>query len=225
MYYIATIGNDGIERASDFGFNMLERILLDECFKDNKKIPEGLIKEKRFCLYEDNLNINSREVAGQHAMELCSKYGIVLSHDNCFATVVDRKGLETILKRMRLKIHNLNDWQCSNVPKSYGLFDSLIIYDPVFMRKILSKKKYGNWDHANDRERAIDVLGRFIDFLNNSSDIESVVFYNEIFCSRWDSTGEMYFDVRGRAKGYKFLSEGKAYSYIYTPQIGVWHRL
>lgn len=224
MYYLATLSENGIEEACDFGFDLVERIILDECFKSLRNTPSGLVKEKRFCIYENNPSFSRRDILHIYASELYNRFGIYIGCDTCVATVLDGPCLKTVLEKMWMKIYNLTEWHCKNYPVIHSLFDSVVVYDPYAMRRMLSKKKYGLWDHSNDRNRALQVLGKFIDFLRDNAVPHTLVLYNEIFCSRWDSTGQIHFDTGGRVTDYRYFGEGKAFSYVYAPKIDVWQR-
>lgn len=224
MYYIASLDSNDIEEACDFGFDMVERIILDECFKSLKKIPPGLIKEKRFCVYDHNPSFNKYEIMEAHVVQLCSEYGIGIDYENCVATVLNRPCLDNVLKKIYMKINNLAEWRCKNSPLVHGLFDSVVVYDPYIMRNLLSEKKYGIWDHSRDRDLALQVLNKLIGFLKNNY-FDALVLYNEIFCSRWDSVGQIHFDTSGRVCDYHYYGEGKAYSYLYAPGVNVWQRV
>jgi hypothetical protein len=225
LYYLAALNSEGIEQACDFGFDMLERIMLDECFKALKNIPTDLIKEKRFCIYEDKPVLSRNQVIGMHAREICSRFGVYIGYDTCVATVLDGPSLYSLLYKLWIKIYNLPEWRCDNTPKVHGLFNSILVYDPSIMRKMLSEKKYGCWNHAADRKKGMQVLEKFISFLERGTPPASVVLYNEIFCSRWDATGELHIDTGGMVKEYKYFGEGKSLSYLYSPKVDVWQRV
>lgn len=225
MYYIAVLRNDGTEEVCDFGFDMLERIILDECFRDLKKPPKDLVKEKRFCLYEKNFPFDRQEILGAHVVRICNRYGIYLGPDTCFATVLDKASLKIALERMWMKVFNARQWRCKNVPQRFGLFDAVVVYDPYIMRTMLSERKYGVWNHNNDRENALQVLAKFIGFLRDYPDFDALILYNEIFCSRWESTGELYVNPYGRVTGYRYFGERKAFTYVYNPKVDIWQRV
>lgn len=225
MYYLAAQKNNGQEKAGDFGFDMLERIILDECFKEFKKVPPGLVKEKRFCIYEPNPGFKCRDILGLHAEEISSRFGIYVGYDTCFAVVLDRITLETVLDRMWMKVYNTKNWRCSRRPQKHDLFSSVILYDPCLMRGMLSQKKYGTWDHEQDRGLALQVLDKLAYFLRRHAGYDSIIFYSEIFCSRWDASGEIYFGPDGRATNYRPAGDGRAFAYLYNPQVRVWHRV
>jgi len=225
LYYLASMNSDGIERPCDFGFDMLERIILDECFKSLKEIPASLIKGKKFCFYEHKPVFDRRQIFGLRAEDVCTRFNIYIGYDTCVATVVDGPSLYSTLLKLRLKIYNLPEWHCKNYPEMHGLFDSWLVYDPYTMRRMLSEKKYGHWNHNNDRKRAIRVLDKFIGFLEHSTIPDAFIIYNEIFCSRWDATGELFFDTKGLVADYRYFGEGKAFSYIYDSKVQIWQRV
>ncbi|MCF8010821.1 MAG: hypothetical protein K9L17_08590 [Clostridiales bacterium] len=226
MYYIAAIDYNNEEMACDFGFDMLERIYLDECFKQLKEVPRDLIKEKRFCLYNNHILLKRNNILGTCAANVCRQHDIYLGYDTCCATVLDKDCLESTLKHIRIKLVNLKEWTCSSNVINYGLFDSVMVYDPYLMRSIMSEEKYGAWDYSRDQESALKVIDKFIHFLDtNKTNFKNVILYNEIFCSRWDCTGELCIDPSGYVIDYKYFEEGTAFSYLYVPSIRVWQRV
>ncbi len=225
MYYIAGVTEDGIEMGCDFGFDMIERIILDDIFLEIPfKLMGDLIAWKRFSYFGDKPEVNAADLVGQKAQRLQIEYGIDVLRENCQAVIVDRVTLLATLKRIRIKLWNLPGWQCGLNITPTELFKHIVLYHPQLLRSLLGEEKYGLWDHAEDRERALGVLNKFIDFLEGNASLQYIVLYNELTCPHWDASGEMQFDSSGRLAAFNYFGQGNGQSYKYYPELEVWQR-
>ncbi len=225
MYYIAGITKDGIEMGCDFGFAMIERIILDDIFMEIPfKVMDDLIAGKRFSYFGEWPGINAADLVGQKAQRLQAKYGIDVLRENCRAVIVERASLMVTLKRIHIKLWNLSSWQGGLYITPIGLFNHIVLYHPQLLRSLLGEEKYGLWDHAQDQERALGVLNKFIDFLAGNSGLQYVVLHNELTCSHWDASGELQFDSSGRLVACNYFGQGNGHAYKYYPEPEVWQR-
>lgn len=225
MYYIAGVNQDGSEEGCDFGFDMVERIVLDYCLKE---LPRGqardLVGEKRFTYYGKERRWQPEDMVGLSAGVVQFKYRIPLHWENCFATVVSRDQLLVALKRIRIKVDNQKRWQCGGQQEGYGFFDHIVTFEPDRLRSMLSTRKYGDWDCSKDRIIALLVLSKFIDFLQARTDVNKVILFDDIFCTRLDATAQIKFNNKGTVTGFKYLDPNDIQVYRWTPRLDVWHR-
>lgn len=225
MYYILGVAGDGLEMGCDFGFDMIERIILDDILMEvPQKVMCQLVKAKRFSYFGDKPEFKSTDLVGQKVQRLMLEYGIEVMREHCQSVVVERKPLLATLKRVRIKLWNLPGWQCSTKITPIGLFNHIVLFHPQLLRGLLGKEKYGVWNHQHDRARAIGVLDKFIDFLEHNDNLRQIVFYNELTCAHWDASGEMQFDSSGRLVSFDYFGRGNGQSYRYYPQLEVWQR-
>lgn len=225
LYYIAGINLDGFEEGCDFGFDMVERIVLDYCLKElPRNHARELVGEKRFTYYGKERKWQPRDMVGLPAGVVHFKYRIPLHWENCSATVVSRDQLLVALKRIRIKVDNQKHWQCGGHQEGHGLFDHIVTFEPDRLRSMLSIRKYGQWDSGKDRNMALLVLGKFIDFLLARTDVDQVIFFDDIFCTRLDATAQIKFNNKGITTGFKYLEPSDLQVYRWTPRLDVWHR-
>jgi len=225
LYYIAGVTKDGTEMGCDFGFDMLERILLDDIFMEIplKKMSE-LVAGKRFSYFGDKPDAQATDLVGQKVQRLQIEYGIDVLRENCQAVIIERVPLLATLKRMRIKLWNMPSWRCGSNITRIELFNHIVPYHPQLLRSLLGKEKYGVWNHADDRTHALTVLQKFIDFLEDNLDLQQIVIYNELTCSHWDASGEMQFNSRGQLVAFDYFGRGNGQSYKYYPELEVWQR-
>ncbi|WP_347490319.1 hypothetical protein ABDB91_03840 [Desulfoscipio sp. XC116] len=225
MYYIAGVTKDGMEMCCDFGFDMIERIVLDDVLMDiPQKVMDELDIAKRFSYFGDKPDVNVVDLVGQKAQRLQIKYGIDVLREHCQSVIVERKPLLAILKRMWIKLRNVPGWQCGLKIMPTELFKHIVLYHPQLLRSLLGKEKYGVWNHADDRVRAIGVLNKFIDFLEHNDNLRQIAIYNELTCPHWDASGEMRFNSSGRLVAFNYFGRGNGQSYKYYSQLEVWQR-
>ncbi|AGL03362.1 hypothetical protein [Desulfoscipio gibsoniae] len=225
MYYIAGVNETGMEMGCDFGFDMIERIVLDDILMEIPSRAIGqLVAAKRFSYFGDKPDFKTADLVGQKAQRLQAEYGIDVLREHCQSVLVVRRPLLATLKRMRIKLWNLSGWRCGLKIKPTGLFNHIVLFHPQLLRSLLGKEKYGLWNHAEDQVRAIGVLDKFIDFLEHSNDLRKIIFYNELTCPHWDASGEMEFDSIGRLMAFNYFGRGNGQSYKYYPQLEVWQR-
>jgi len=225
LYYIAGVTEDDLEMGCDFGFNMIERIVLDDILMEIplKKMCE-LVAGKRFSYFGDKPDVKVVDLVGQKAQRLQIEYGIDVLRENCRSVIVDRVLLLATLKRMRIKLWNLPGWRCGLNITPVELFNHIVLYHPQLLRSLLGEEKYGVWSHADDRVNALGVLNKFIDFLEGNLGLRQIVFYNELTCPHWDASGEMQFNSRGRLVAFNYFGRGNGQSYKYYSQLEVWQR-
>lgn len=225
MYYIAGENKDGMEMGCDFGFDMIERITLDDIFMEiPKRIIKDLIIQKRFSFFGDKPDIPLTKFIDKKAQRLQMENKLDISREHCLAAVVERESLLAVLRRSLIKVENLSDWHSSfNIIKT-DLFSDIIVFPPQLLRSMLSSEKYGEWDHGNDRMRAIQVLKKFINFLHDNHYLRYIIIYNELTCPHWDASGEIYFNNEGRLISFRYFGHGNGQSYKYYPELEVWQR-
>lgn len=225
MYYIAGVTEDGTELGCDFGFDMIERILLDEVFLD---LPPGLgaqlVAGKRFSYFGDKPGPARDKLVGHRAQALQNRFNLVVARDYCRATVINRSVLLPALKRALIKLTNMPRWACNKIYRQPHLFKDVVVYSPYLLRLMLGREKYGDWDHARDRERALEVCKKFISFMYDRDYLRDIIIYNELLCPHWDATGEMHFDARGVLTDFNYFGRGYGHSYRFYPELKVWHR-
>lgn len=225
MYYIAGVNQDGFEEGCDFGFDMVERIVLDYCLKElPPNHARDLVEEKRFTYYCKERRWQPEDMIGLSAGVVQFKFRIPLHWESCFATVVNRDQLLVALKRIYIKLYNQKRWQCGGQQEGHGLFDHIVTFEPDRLRSMLSTRKYGHWDCSKDRITALKVLNKFIDLLLARTDINKIVFFDDIFCSRLDAKAQIIFNNKGRVTGFKYLEIKDLQVYRWTPRLDVWHR-
>lgn len=225
MYYIAGINAEGHEEGCDFGFDMMERIILDYCLRElPRNIARDLVEEKRFIYYGSGRKWKDADLMGLTAGVLQIKFRIPLHWENCCATVVGREKLQAALQRLRIKVFNQPGWQCRRPREGHGLFDHIVTYEPDRLRSMLSTRKYGDWNHEQDRKKALVVLEKFICFLQEHKNLGQIIFFDDIFCARLDATAQLKFNNSGVVTGFKYLTTDDVQLYRWTPRIGLWHR-
>lgn len=225
MYYIAGATEGGNEMGCDFGFDMFERIILDELFMElPTRVSSKLVVAKRFSYFGDDPGIPFEQMAGQKIWSLQTRFNLAITRDVCLATVVTRDGLLAALKRLLIKVVNLPLWGCGHSHDHPGLFNSLAVYNPALLRRMLAREKYGEWNHGEDRALALRVLYKFINFLYERDDLRYIIMYNELLCPHWEASGEICFNNKGELIGFKYFGRGNGQSYRYYPELEVWQR-
>ena len=225
MYYIAGISVEGHEEGCDFGFDMVERIILDYCLKElPRHQARGLVAEKRFTYYGSGRKWRDTDLLGLTAGVLQIKYRIPLHWENCCATVVGRELLLAALQRIKIKLFNRPGWQCGRPREGHGFFDHIVTYEPDRLRSMLSARKYGIWEHSKDRKKALQILDRFIGFLQEQKNLIRIIFFDDIFCTRLDATAQLKLNNQGIVTGFKYLTPDDVQVYRWSPHIGVWRR-
>jgi hypothetical protein len=225
LYYIAGVTKDGMEMGCDFGFDMIERITLDDTFMEiPERVMRSMIVSKRFSYFGDKPEFPVAELVGKKARRLQMENKLTVSREHCLAAVVERDSLLAILKRSLIKVGNLPGWQSGTAITMPDLFSNIVIFHPQLLRGMLSRDKYGEWDHGLDRERALRVLNKFIVFLHENDNLRHIIIYNELTCPHWDASGEMHFDNSGNLVQFKYFGQGNGQSYKYYPQLEVWQR-
>ncbi len=225
MYYIAGVTEDNLEMGCDFGFDMIERIILDDILMEiPQKIMCELVAGKRFSYFGDKPDVQAVDLVGQKAQRLQIEYGIDVLRENCKSVIVERLPLLATLKRMRIKLWNLQSWRSGLNITPIELFNHIVLYHPQLLRSLLGEGKYGVWDHADDQARALGVLNKFIEFLEGNPSLRQIVFYNELTCPHWDASGEMQFNSKGCLVAFNYFGKGNGQSYKYYPQLEVWQR-
>lgn len=225
MYYVAGRTGEGMEMGCDFGFDMIERIMLDDILMEvPERVMRKLVVSKRFSYFGDKPEFPISELVGLKAQRLRMEYNLEILREQCIATVVEINSLLAILKRSLVKLWNLSRWQCSTRITRPDLFNNAVVFHPQLLRSMLSEQKYGIWDHGQDQERAIRVLNKFINFLHNNTSLNYIILYNELTCPHWDASGEMHFDKCGKLVSFKYFGQGNGQSYKYYSQLEVWQR-
>lgn len=224
LYYIAGVTEDGSEVSCDFGFDMIERIILDDILIDlPERIIANLVKEKRFSYFGSRPGFKIQDLMGQKDYNL-HKYNLDISREVCLATVVDRENLIVALRRAMIKVVNQPLWRCGRGLEQPDLFSHVVVYNPQLLRSMLGREKYGIWDHGEDRTRALGVLYKFLDFLHVKDNLVQIILYNELICPHWEASGEVCFNNRGELIAFYYFGEGNGQSYKYYPEMDVWHR-
>lgn len=225
MYYIAGITEDGFEKACDFGFDMIERILLDDILTRLPGQMNGkMVKTKRFSYFGVKPELPVEQLLGMTAGHLVAECNINVSREDCLATVISREDLMTVLKRGLIKVLNTSRWQCEPGFVQHNLFSDIVVISPRFLYEMLSRQKYGVWNHDEDRIRALRVLYKFIDFLYENDDLRYVILYNELMCPHWEASGEIHFDNRGEVVHFNYFGPGNGQLYKYHPRVEAWER-
>lgn len=225
MYYIAGATEGGNEMGCDFGFDMIERIILDEIFMElPARVSSELIVAKRFSYFGDRPGVPVEQLVGKKAWSLQTRFNLMISRDFCLATVVKREGLLAALRRSLIKVVNIPLWRCGHSNNHPDLFNNLAVYNPYLLRSMLAREKYGEWNHGEDGTRALRVLYKFINFLYERDDLRYIIMYNELICPHWEASGEMYFNNKGELTYFNYFGRGNGQSYRYYPDLGVWQR-
>ncbi len=225
MYYIAGVTEDGMEMGCDFGFDMIERIVLDDILMQMpEKQIRGLVKAKRFSYFGNEPDFSLSGLVGKKAGCLRHKYRVTVSREHYLATVVKRTELLATLRRALIKIANLPRWQGVRETRQPDLFAGVVVHNPHLLRSMLSREKYGEWDHAKDRKRAFGVLYKFINFLHERSDLRDIILYSELDCPHWEASGEMHFNSGGELLAFKYFGPGNGQLYKYYPRVGARQR-
>ncbi len=225
MYYIAGITGDGAEKACDFGFDMIDRIVLDDILtRLPGKVNKGAVKEKRFSYFGDKPDYPLQEMQGMTVHRLKDKYNINVSREYCLATVVKRDYLLAVLRRGLIKVSNSPRWRCQPKPVEPELFSDIVVFNPRLLYNLLGREKYGVWDHREDRARALRVLYKFINFLYESGDLNYIILYNELVCPHWEASGEIHFNNRGELLRFNYFGPGNGQLYRYLPRVEAWER-
>lgn len=225
MYYIAGITEDGYEKACDFGFDMIERILLDDILtRLPGQMTSKIVKAKRFSYFGAKPELPVEQLLGLTAGRLVAEYDIIVSRENCLATVIGTVDLMAILKRGLIKVLNTGCWRCEPNFAQHNLFSDIVVISPRFLYEMLGREKYGVWNHNEDKARALRVLYKFIDFLYENDDLQTVIIYNELMCPHWEASGEMHFDNGGELVHFNYFGPGNGQLYKYHPQVEAWER-
>lgn len=224
LYYIAGVAEDGSEVSCDFGFDMIERIILDDILIDlPERIMESLVTEKRFSYFGSSPGFVIEDLKGKKIYNLL-KYNLDISREVCLATVVARENLIIALRRAMIKVINQPLWRCGRGLEQPDLFNNVVVYNPQLLRSMLGREKYGIWDHGEDRTRALRVLYKLLDFLYEKDNLVQIIFYNELICPHWEASGEICFNNKGELTAFKYFGEGNGQSYKYYPEMEIWHR-
>ncbi len=225
MYYIAGITEDGYEKACDFGFDMIERILLDDILtKLPGQMSGRIVKAKRFSYFGVKPELPVERMLGMTAGRLVAECNINVSRETCLATVISREDLTTVLKRGLIRVLNSSRWRCEPVFVQHNLFSDVVVFSPGFLYEMLGREKYGVWDHDEDKTRALRVLYKFINFLIENDDLRYVILYNELICPHWEASGEIHFNNRGELVHFNYFGPGNGQFYKYYPQVEAWER-
>lgn len=225
MYYIAGITEDGTELACDFGFDMIERIILDDVlFRLSGRVNNHLVKAKRFSYFGSRPELPVSRFLGMTFQKLNVEYNINVGREHCLATVVERENLLAIASRGLIKVLNSRRWHCGQYLAQPELFSDLVVFSPRFLYDMLGRDKYGVWDHEEDRTRALRVLYKLVNFLYERDDLRQVILYNELMCPHWEASGEMHFNNRGRLVHFNYFGPGNGQLYKYHPRVEAWER-
>ncbi|MCL2335925.1 MAG: hypothetical protein FWC60_00715 [Firmicutes bacterium] len=225
MYYIAGMTEGGFEKACDFGFDMIERILLDDVLSRLPGRAHGrMVESKRFSYFGAKPDLPLEQLLGMTARRLLAECNINISREDCLATVISREDLLTVLKRGLIKVLNTSCWRCELGLVQHNLFSDIVVISPRFLYEMLSRQKYGVWNHHEDRAQALRVLDKFINFLDANDDLRQIIIYNELMCPHWEASGEIHFNNRGEVVHFNFFGPGNGQLYKYHPQVEAWER-
>lgn len=225
MYYIAGITEGGAEKACDFGFDMIERIILDDVMtRLPQRVTVNMVKAKRFSYFGVKPEIPENLLLGMTSRRLSAEHNIKVSREHCLATVVGREDLLAILRRGLIKVLNTRRWRFGPHLAQPKLFSDLVVFSPRFLYDMLGREKYGVWDHNEDMTRALRVLYKFINFLYESDDLRYIILYNELMCPHWEASGEMHFNNRGELVHFNYFGPGNGQLYKYHPRVEAWER-
>jgi len=225
LYYIAGITEDGSEKACDFGFDMIERIILDDIMtRLTGRLTGKVVKAKRFSFFGVKPEPPVEQLLGMSSRRFVDECNTNISRENCLATVLSVQDLMVVLKRGLIKVLNSSRWRCEPNFTQPNLFSDIVVVSPRLLYEMLGRKKYGVWNHDEDRTRALRVLYKFINFLYESDDLRYVILYNELMCPHWEASGEVHFDNRGELVHFNYFGPGNGQLYKYHPQVEAWER-
>ena len=225
MYYIAGMTEDGAERVCDFGFDMVERILMDDVLTRLPVLVTGnLVAAKRFSYFGGKPEFPANSLLGMTLGRLSAEHNISVGRENCLATVAGREELLAVLRRGLIRVLNAVHWRCGQGLAQPKLFSDMVVFNPRFLYEMLGREKYGVWDHGEDKARTLGVLYKFINFLHENGDLRYIILYNELMCPHWEASGEMHFNNRGELIHFNYFGPGNGQLYKYYPRVGAWER-